>query len=174
MLLRFPVTIWRGNGTLSCSGLTQHIKAASDATKVSSGTAWTEANVVAIMKSFIDNVPEGIRDADDLAMFIGRDYMDTYQHEIFDLNNRHVAPEDGSDGRVLYTNIPIFVVPGLTGTGDVVLARRSNLYVGMDLDGEETNVDFWWSQDDRNHKLEYIWKLGTQVAFTDEVVYYEG
>lgn len=169
--------LWQGNtstgsGNLAlCDGFNKLIDDSTATVRVSSGTAFT-GNEITVMKNIELAIPENIRDAQDLVCFMGRDWFTQYQHEVFDLNNRWVAPEDGTDGRLLFSDIPIVVVPGLTSQNRIVLTTRSNMYAGTDLENEEESFDFWFSKDDDIHKLKAEWKLGVQFAFPENVVYY--
>lgn len=172
--------IWQGNASdPACSGVTHHVAAATGVVRVSTGVTYNESNVVAIMKSFISGIPEEIRKDSNLAMFIGQDYFDTYQFEMFNLDKRHIAAEDGAadtapQTRLLYTNIPVYVVPGLTGTGEIYLTPKWNFIIGTDMNDEHEKFKFWYSKDDDVHRFSAIWKLGTQIAFPEYIVYYNG
>ena len=143
-----------------------------DVVQVSAGVTFSAATCVDVMKSFIQNCPENIRNSSNLVLYMGQDWFDIYQGEIFDLNNRYVAPEDGTDGRVLYTNIPIVVVPGLNGQNRIVMSEQSNMVVGTDLESDWETYRFWYSEDNDNHRFSSRYRLGTQVAFLENVVYY--
>lgn len=170
--------LWRGNTSTGtginalCNGFNKLIDDTSTTVRVSSGTSWTGSNGVTILKAIKNAIPENIRDASDLVCFMGRDWFESYQDQVFDLNNRWVAPEDGTDGSILFSNIPIVVVPGLTGQNRIVCTTRSNMYVGTDLEGEYETVDLWYSTDNREHRLEIDFKIGVQFAFPENVVYY--
>jgi len=168
--------LWRGDtagsGNLAlCDGFNKLIDNSTGAVRSSSGTAFT-GNEVAVIKQFVLDIPEEIRDQAGLTVFMGRDWFDQYNQAIFSLNNRWDAPEDGTDGKVLYTNIPIVVVPGLTGQSRIVCTYKENMIVGQDLENEEEQFDMWFSKDDDIHKLKVEFKLGVQFAFPELVVYY--
>lgn len=77
------------------------------------------------------------------------------------------APEEfilpGSDVRIIKT-------PGLAGTKSVVGTFADNLFYATDVDGDETDVDLWWSQDDRLFKWQAKWTSGVGYFFPDQVV----
>jgi len=161
-----------GSGNLAlCDGFNRLIDTSTGVVRSSSGTAFT-GNEITVLYQLAKDVPVAIRDRADLVCFMGRDWFDQYQKEVFDLNNRWVEPKDGVDGMILYTNIPIVVVNGLNGTNRIVLSYQENMYVGQDLENEEEQFKLWFSEDDDIHKLKIEFKIGVQFAFPEFVVYY--
>lgn len=74
-------------------------------------------------------------------------------------------------GLVMFgTNLKVIPVAGLTGQNKLYAGRMSNFFVGVDAEGDFTNFETWYSQDDRVVKLAIEFKLGCQVAFPDEVI----
>jgi len=69
-----------------------------------------------------------------------------------------------------YPNFKIVGTEGLTGTKDMYLINGDNMFLGFDMDGEETNAKVWYSQDDDNHKTAILYRRGWQVAFPDQIV----
>jgi len=171
-LIVFQGNTATGTGNLAlCDGFIKLCDDTSTVVRASSGVTFV-GNEITVMKSIVNSIPENIRNSAGLQLLIGQDWFDLYQQEIFDLNNRWVAPEDGTDGRLLFTNIPIIVMPGLTGTNRIILTEKENMIVGTDLENEEEDFKFWFSMDDDIHKLKVEWKIGVQFAFPENVVYY--
>ena len=77
------------------------------------------------------------------------------------------APEDfylpGTDVRVVKTT-------GLAGSLDVVATFGDNLVFATDVEGDATDVDLWWSQDDRIFKWQVKWTQGVGYFFPDQIV----
>ena len=169
--------IWQGNtstglGNLAlCDGFNKLIDDTSTTVRSSSGTAFT-GNEITVLYQLAKDVPVAIRERNDLVCFMGRDWFDQYQKEVFDLNNRWVEPKDGIDGMILYTNIPIVVVNGLNGQNRIVISYRENMYLGTDLENDDESWKLWFSEDDDIHKLKIEFKIGVQFAFPEHVVYY--
>jgi hypothetical protein len=46
--------------------------------------------------------------------------------------------------------------------------------MGVDIENEETNYTMWYSLDQQIVKYAVRWKLGVNVAFTNEVVQFLG
>ena len=77
------------------------------------------------------------------------------------------APEEfilpGSDVKVIKT-------PGLAGSLKVVATFADNLTYLTDVEGDETDVDLWWSQDDRLFKWQAKWAMGVSYYFPTHIV----
>lgn len=77
------------------------------------------------------------------------------------------APEEfilpGTDVRIIKT-------PGLAGDLNVVATFADNLVYATDGEGDETDVDIWWSQDDRVFKWQAKWTSGVSYFFPDQIV----
>lgn len=77
------------------------------------------------------------------------------------------APEEfmlpGTDVRVIKTY-------GLTGNLNVVGTFADNLVYATDVEGDATDVELWWSQDDRVFKWQVKWTSGVAYFFPDQIV----
>ena len=77
------------------------------------------------------------------------------------------APEEfilpGTDVRVIKT-------AGLAGDLNVVATFAENLVYATDVEGDETDVDLWWSQNDRVFKWQVKWTSGVAYFFPDQIV----
>ena len=77
------------------------------------------------------------------------------------------APEEfvlpGSDVRVIKT-------PGLAGNLNVVGTFADNLVYATDVEGDETDIDLWYSKDDRLFKWQAKWTSGVAYFFPDQIV----
>jgi hypothetical protein len=68
------------------------------------------------------------------------------------------------------TDIPIVPVQGLSGKKEFYLMRKSNMYLGVDLESEADAFKIWHSDDDDNIKYKKVFKIGVQIAFPDEII----
>ena len=59
---------------------------------------------------------------------------------------------------------------GLAGTKNIVATFPKNLFYATDMEGDEEDIDLWYSKDDRVFKLEALWNSGVQIAYPDMVV----
>lgn len=91
----------------------------------------------------------------------------TYQNG---LGNADVNP-DSSTGLVFPgTGVKVIPVVGLNNTNKLYASRASNMFIGIDAEGDFNSMESWYSQDDRVVKLACEFKVGVQVAFPEEVI----
>lgn len=73
--------------------------------------------------------------------------------------------------RMVYpgTNIEVVGVDGLTGLNGVYGASLSNLILGLDLEEDSSNLEVWYSQDNRSIRVACEFIMGTQIAYPDQM-----
>ena len=73
--------------------------------------------------------------------------------------------------RLVYpgTNIEVIGVNGLTGLNGVYGASLNNLVLGLDLEEDSSNLEVWYSKDNRSIRVACEFIMGTQVAYPDQV-----
>lgn len=80
--------------------------------------------------------------------------------------------ENYSDGiRHRGSNVIVFPTYGLTGISEMVLCESKNLHVATDLLSDVDSFKSWFSNDDQALKWLIKYKIGTQIAFPEQVVY---
>jgi len=172
--------IWQGDtggaGNLAFfDGLLKLIDAASpvdgNVDGVTVATGITVANIIDILYGIKGAIPEAILDKDDVKIFMGTDTFRKYEEAIFAANLFHYTSENGDMELPLVgsSSLKVVAVSGLTGTNRIIAARTSNLYLGVDMAGDEERFDLFYSQDNRQLRLDVSFKMGTQVAFPTEV-----
>jgi hypothetical protein len=67
------------------------------------------------------------------------------------------------------TNIEVVGVNGLTGLNGVYGFSLANAFLGMDLSEDSSNLEVWYSQDDRKMRVACEFTMGTQFAYPDQV-----
>ena len=170
-----------GNANLSkYDGLNKIIAAATavngNPTGITVATGLTNANIIGVLTGMAELMPEDIMDADDLKLFVGMDSFLKYQKAIADGNYFHYVVDGGFTSElplIGFPNVTVCATPGLTGLagGESYLMRASNIYVGVDLPGEESNdVRSWYDDNDRIYKVTMAFRRGVNVAFPDQVV----
>jgi len=180
------VADWQGDTTSGSANLSKYdglnkIIAAATAidgnpTAITQATGITNANVIGILTGMAELMSEDIMDADDLKLFVGMDTFLKYQKAIADGNYFHYVVEGGFTSElplIGFPNVTVCATPGLSGlaTGNCYLMRASNIYVGVDLPGEESNdVRSWFDLNDRIYKVTMAFRRGVNVAFPDQVV----
>ena len=66
-------------------------------------------------------------------------------------------------------NLKFIPVHGLTGTNKAYAGRASNMFIGVDAESDFDSLEVWYSKDDRKVKVAMEFKVGTQVAFPNEI-----
>lgn len=70
------------------------------------------------------------------------------------------------------TNVKVVETEGLTGSLTIVGTFPKNLVYATDLDTEDaSDIDMWYSKDDRKFKMEALWTSGVNYFFPDMIVY---
>jgi hypothetical protein len=133
-----------------------------------------KAAVLAVVKA----LPAKIKGKSDVRIFCGWDTFDLLIAKYVDLNLFHYnLGSDKNDPNTEFivpgTSYKVIPVHGLTDTNAIYAFRMSNIFLGVDLQGEEERFEMWYSQDDRNVKFHASLKIGVQFAFMDEIVKFE-
>ena len=180
MAYELEKAIWQGDtggagNLVFFDGLLKLIDAASpvdgNVDGVVTATGINTANVIDILYGMRSVIPEAILDKDDLKIFVGTDTFRKYEEAIFAANLFHYTSENTDMELPLVgsSNLKVVAVGGLTGTNRIIASRTSNLFLGMDLEQDEERFDLFYSQDNRQLRLDVSFKMGTQVAFPTEV-----
>lgn len=181
--------IWKGNtstgtGNMAlCDGFIKLFDAGITASSAQYGTfsgstAITAAEVVDKFDEAVGKIPTDIVDADDLILFCSYADFRTYAKALRDANLFHYtgAENQGGDFTMMVpgTNVRVYAVRGLNGQGRFGIARASNMYVGTDLLSDAEDFKIFYSQDNDEVRFLAKFKIGVQVAWLDEVVWYKG
>jgi hypothetical protein len=138
--------------------------------------AITTTNIKNIVDAAWFALPAKVQGKSDVRIFVGYDFYNTYLQAYRDQNLFNFAPTNTSEkaygGEVVIpgTNYRLTPVHGLDGTRRVVALRMSNLFMGVDLEGEENDFKIWYSLDDMVNKLHAAGKTGINFAFPGEIV----
>ena len=132
-------------------------------------TAATAASAYTAIKNVYMAIPEKVLDK--AVIFVGADVYRQFIQEMVDKNLYHYSA-NGTDGEFIFpaTNTKVVSVNGLNGTKKIVAARPENLFVGVDMADDAEKFEMWYSKDNDEYRLAIQYNLGTQVAFTDEIV----
>jgi hypothetical protein len=134
-----------------------------------SETDITASNVINILQAMWLVLPDNMMGMDNVSFLLGWDTYQLYVNALIDANLYHFKGEDGIT-TLHGTNVRLRPMTGFTGTKRIILTNDSNLYVGMDGEGDEDNLDVWYSKDDRVNKLNIAFKRGIQYAFGNQIV----
>ncbi len=183
---QLEVALWQGD-TLSSDenlgkfdGLIKLIDAGSpiDAnvsgyTGIATVTTLTASNAIAVVKGVKNAIPAALKGRKDVVIFCGYDFYDMYVDAGVTANLFHYDFKDNSNYGGLTvpgTGIRLEAVHGLDGTGDLYAFRMANVAMGVDLEDEEMSYKLWYSQDNNDVRYRVAFKMGVNVAFTNECV----
>jgi hypothetical protein len=135
-------------------------------------TAITAGNVIAIFDSIYKAIPAQVVDKDDMVIFCGMDTFRTYTVALKTANQFHYTVDQKANGEFILpgTTIKVIAVQGLNGTGDIVAARISNLFIGTDLLNEEERFEIFYAKEADQVRFVSEFKMGVNFAFPDEIV----
>lgn len=142
-------------------------------TAITSVTGVVAANVLAVVDSVIMGIPEAVMAGEvKPIIFMGWDLARLYLMALKNANLFHFTAE--SDMLESGFNVPGFAIrveptPGLSGTNRIVALAPSNMYLGVDLEHEEEELDMWYEKKDDALLSRIRFKRGVQIGFPDEV-----
>lgn len=170
--------MWQGDKASSDANLNKFdgmIKIVDGATIAGTHTYQNGATVTSIVNGVYELIPAETFSKGEVVLYMGADKYRKYIQELIANGNlvittgvQDVAMPDsvlipGTDVRVIY-------VDGLNGTGKMYASYKDNFVYGVDMTGDEEKYDFWYSQDNREHRLAVEFIAGVQVAYPDQVV----
>lgn len=170
--------IWQGDTTSNDTNLNKFdgvIKLLSGATLASSITIASGDTKSQVVGKVYDAIPSAAYSKGEVVMYVGEDFYRSYIQEL--IANGNLVITTGLNDVAMpesilipATNVRIMGVGGLNGTGKVYASYKDNFVYGVDLTGDEEKYDFWYSQDNREHRLAIEFVAGVQVAYPDMVV----
>ena len=141
-------------------------------TGVATITTVTQSNVIAATEGIYKAIPAQILSKGDAKIFVGDDWFRllvmAYRAEKLFL---YQANETADRRFVLpATSVEVVAVNGLNTTGDAYAMSLSNMVLGVDLEDEPSSYRLWYSEDQNEIRSRVAFKMGVNVAFTNEVV----
>jgi hypothetical protein len=134
-------------------------------------TGITASNCIAISNAMWKALPARVKGKPDVRILCGWDFFELVIGAYIALNLYHYNADRTSGEFIIPgTQYRLTAIHGLDGTNRLFSLRMSNLYMGVDLEGEETDFDIWYSKDDRVNKLHVAGKTGINFAFPGEIV----
>lgn len=168
------VAIWQGDTTSGSAylnkfdGLLKIIAAASPVT--ASTVTWSVANSRTAVQNVLTAATANILAQPNLKLFMGTVEARDYKLKLGIDNLYHIT---GAEGTLYAENSDIEIVPvlGLSGTKKLILTSTDNLYLGTDLMNEEEKFDLFYAKEADEIRFVAEFKVGTQIAFGDQIVY---
>ena len=172
------VAMWKGDKTSSNVNLNKFdgiIKIADAATLAHTVSYSTSDSVSDVVSEVYSKIPTKAYSKGEVVLYMGTDNYRTYIQEL--ISNGHLVITAGVQDvpmpeSVLIpgTNVRVIGVGGLDGTGRYFASYKDNFVYGVDMTEDEEKFDFWYSQDNREHRLAVEFIAGVQLAFPDMVV----
>lgn len=182
---QLETAIWQGDSASATANLNkfngiQKIIAAgspvdanvSGYTGVATITTVTSSNVVAATEGIYKAIPAQVMAKGDVKIWVGYDWYRLLILAYRALNLFSYNPQDvNAQSFVLPgTNVEVVPVNGLNGTGDAYAISLGNMAIGLDLEAEQNNYKFWFSEDNNDCRFRAEWKCGVAIPFTSETV----
>jgi hypothetical protein len=141
-------------------------------TGVATITTITASNVVAATEGIYKAIPAAVMAKGDVKIMCGYDWYRLLILAYRALNLFSYNPQDVNAQSFILpgTNIEIVPVNGLNGTGDAYGLSVGNIAMAVDLEAEEQNYRMWYSEDNDEIRSKVSFKIGVNVAFTNECV----
>jgi hypothetical protein len=148
------------------------VVSANVSTYITPVTAITSTNILSIVDAIYTAIPVSIIDKEDLHLFMGYDVYRLYQLALKNANLFNYVPNANLDQAFTHpgTMLKIMPVNGLNGTSDLYVLRTSNMFLGVDLQGDEDRFKMWFSEDFDVVRFRSEFKYGVQIALPSEVV----
>ena len=175
--------IWKGNtstGTGNLALADGFIKLLdADATVTGSYTIATFANdVIDKVDEAIAKLPDNVLGLGDLTVMMSYADYRTYAKALRDANLYHYSGAESQEDAFTQmhpgSNVKVMAVKGLAGSNRFIVTPASNLIVGTDLLSDAEDFRIFYSQDNDEVRFISKFKLGVQVAFIENVVWYTG
>lgn len=137
-------------------------------------TTLTSANVIDAVDAIFVAIPAALLDKQDVVIFAGNDTFRKYVLALREANLFHY-PVDAANMELVVpgTNVKLIGVNGLNGTDKMFGISMSNMYLGTDLLNEQDRFELFYARESDEMRFVVEFKLGVQVAFPDEVVYWK-
>ncbi len=137
-------------------------------------TELTQSNVITEIDRVFSLIPAALLDKQDVAMFVGNDTFREYVLALRNANYFHYAVDATNMELVIPgTNVKLIGVNGLNATNVIFAVSLSNLYIGTDMLNEQDKYELFYAKEADEMRFSVEFKLGTQIAFPDEVVYWK-
>lgn len=189
--------LWQGKTTYtnstvlkSFNGFLDTIASGSGVVAATQQASISSSTVMGIFEDIYSKIPAAAIYAEPVVAFCGMDTFRTLLNKItstYGFYGNYTTDAAAGKWELIYpgTNMKVVAVPGLNSDNPVdtgvlptavknriIATYASNLVVGTDLGTDMTNMEAWYSQDDRVYKFYTRFRLGVAVKFADHIVQY--
>jgi hypothetical protein len=141
---------------------------------VSALTTLTKSNVRQAVDDMFLSIPAALLDKEDFVIFCGNDTFREYVVALREANLFHYSVDAANMETIVPgTNVRLIGVNGLNGTDKMFGCSMSNIYAGTDLMNEQDKFELFYAKEADEMRFVVEFKLGVQVAFPDEIVYWK-
>lgn len=145
---------------------------AGNTSSATSITVGASGNADTLVNNLINARPAKLKSKANQILFVGTDFFDQYVDTLAAKNLFHVNATliENYEMKVPGKNVTMIGVHGLDGTNRLFLSRIENIYLGLDLAGDDEEFRTWYEikEDSIYYRVKY--KRGLQVAYPNEVV----
>jgi len=167
-----------GTGNLSLSDgfiqkIADEITAASGVVETAIGT-YNATTAVDKVDDYVATLPSELVGAEGVKLYMSPKNFQYYLVAATKENLFHEAVDGDYDNGIRHraSNVVVFPAKGLSGIDTaMVLTPSKNLYVGTDLENDPENFKQWFSNDTQSLRFLIKYKIGTAIAFPEQVVY---
>jgi len=161
-----------GNNTLA-NGILKAVFDASASTVNVTSTGWTSSNALQKVDTIEASIPAAAFGVLDYFFYVSPAYYSLYVQALRTANLYNIPLDYNSQDGVKHAsaaNITIVPVQGLAGSSYGVLAPKGSIYVGTDLTSDFDEFKVWYSQDNNEVRTRAAFRIGTAIAFADQIV----
>jgi hypothetical protein len=137
-------------------------------------TTLTKTNVRQAVDEIFLAIPAALLDKEDFVIFCGNDTFREYIVALREANLFHYSVDAANMETIIPgTNIKLIGVNGLNTLDYMVGICMSNMYLGTDMLNEQDKFELFYAKEADEMRFVVEFKLGVQVAFPDEVVFWK-
>jgi hypothetical protein len=138
-------------------------------------TSLTSSNIDDALAKMYSLAPTAVLKRPDCFIAMGVDTFKLFKQYLVGANLFHYSGME--EGQFLITDplsgLKVYGLAGLSGTNTIHLSYWGNYYIGTDLVNEQENFEFIYDPVKKNVIFNAEFKMGTQVAFPDQIVYFK-
>lgn len=141
---------------------------------VSALTTLTKSNVRQAVDDIFLSIPAALLDKEDVVIFVGNDTFREYVVALREANLFHYSVDAANMETIIPgTNVKMIGVNGLNGTDYMVCGSMENFWLGTDMLNEQDKFELFYAKEADEMRFVVEFKLGCQVAFPDEIVFWK-
>lgn len=176
---KIETMIWQGDKSQSSDAVKKWIdgflEIANDSVSASTGVVGVSITsgktayegILAVYNSMTENTLEHGGE-----IYVSPSIFRSFMQDMVALNYYHYNPGNDEFKEFLLpgTDVKVVRTAGLSGSLKILGTYPANLYYGCDMEGDNEDIDLWWSEDNRTYRLQVLWNSGVQIAFLGEAV----